>query len=128
MFENRQKQVALTVGLIREFGSLETADDPAWLANSMKSCKFEYMADIWQDYEKYVLKLCSQWFESLYIPSGPTISSAMDPLANEVAPPPKTNREPITSVNKKSSTLKRITENLLSHLRRLRRSPQLRES
>lgn len=128
MFENRQKQVALTVGLHREFGSLETADDPAWLAHTMKSCEFEYMADIWQDYEKYVLRLRSQWFESLYIPSEPMISSAVDSLANEIAPPPKTNREPTTSVNKKSSTLKRITESLLSHLQRLRRSPQLRES
>ena len=128
MFENRQKQVALTVGLVREFGSLETADDPAWLANTMKSCELEYMADIWQDYEKYVLRLRSQWFESLYIPSEPMISSAMDPLANEVAPPPKTDSEPITTVNKKSSTLKRITENLLSHLQRLRRSPQLQGS
>ncbi|KAF7506758.1 hypothetical protein GJ744_011482 [Endocarpon pusillum] len=122
MFKYRQKQVALTVGLIRDFGSLENADDPAWLASSMKSCELEYMVDIWQDYEKYALRLCSQWFESLCIPSEPMISSAMDPLADKVAPPPKTNREPRTSVEKKSSALKRITENLFSALQRLRNS------
>ena len=78
MFENRQKQVAVTIGLIREFGSLETADDPAWLSNTMKSWEFEYMADIWQDYEKYVLRLRSQWFESLHIPSESMVLLAVD--------------------------------------------------
>lgn len=128
VFENRQKQVALTVGLIREFGSMESADDPAWLAFTLKSCEFEYMADIWQEYEKYVLRLRSQWFESLHISSDPMVLSALHLPANKVAPLPKTSSDTIKSVAKKCSTLKRITENVLSCLQRLKNSPQLPRS
>jgi hypothetical protein len=62
--ENGQKQVALKVTLIRTIGSLRSADDPTWIAHTLRMHEFEYMAGIWQEQETHAQKLHREWFNA----------------------------------------------------------------
>ena len=57
--EKGQKQVGLRACLIRRLGTLSAPDGPAWFTNlnTLNIHEFEYMADIWQHWEKYVARI-----------------------------------------------------------------------
>jgi hypothetical protein len=69
--ENGEKQVALKVTLVRRLGSLRIADDPAWIANTLKIPEFEYMAGIWQEQETHVQTLHREWFKPPFASTNP---------------------------------------------------------
>ena len=120
MDETGQQMVLLSVCSLRGLGSLENADELAWLTSTVRPRELSYMASIWQDWEVHIWKLRDRWFEPL--------SSSRDSVKPSTTAPPVKSVMRDSDISKRhsslastASTLKQSTQNAKRYLQNSRR-------
>lgn len=116
--ETGQQMVLLSVCFLRGLGSLDNADELAWLTSTVKPRELHYMASIWQDWEAHILKLRVRWFGSF--------NSSRDSVKPSTTAPPVKNVMRYSKISKRhfslaniASTLKQSTQNAKRYLQNL---------